>query len=418
MGKTIVEKILSMKSGTDATAGDIVVAEFDIAMINDASGPLTREIFKKMGARSVATPNRIIAVIDHYVPCPNQKVARLQQELYEFCSEFDIELVAGGEGIAHQILDELGKIVPGSLIIGADSHTITHGFLNCFSVGIGSSDMAMAMHTGSLWFKVPETIRINLSGRLKPLVSGKDVGLHILRLLGSDGANYKSIEFSGQGVSALSMDDRKTICNLMAECGAKCAIMPFDDLAKEYCEINELDASGAIEADKSCSYVNVIEIDLCSLDLLVAKPHSPTEVVELREVLGQKVDVVVIGTCTNGRLSDFEVIGSIMSKSEASLCSETLIIPSSRKVQTGITTKGIAAELLTKGAMILPPGCGPCCGSSPGVPRDNQVVLSTANRNYVGRMGNPQALIYLASPAVAISAAIKGYFVDPREMNK
>ncbi len=416
MGKTIVEKILSMKSGTDAVAGDIVVAEFDIAMLNDASGPLTIEIFREMRANSIAVPDRIIAVVDHYVPCPNQKVARLQQELAEFCSDFGIEHVAGGEGIAHQILDEYGKVVPGSLIIGADSHTVTHGFLNSVSVGIGSSDMAMAMHTGSLWFRVPETIRINLSGRLNPFVSGKDVGLHILKLLGSDGANYKSIEFLGQGVSDLSMDDRKTICNLMAECGAKCAIMPFDKLAEDYCRVNGLDVSDALEADESCAYFNEIEVDLCSLDLLVAKPHSPTNVVELREVLGQKVDVVVIGTCTNGRLSDFEVVRSILAMTEAPFCTETLIIPSSREVQKEIIANGIAAELLTRGAMILPPGCGPCCGSSPGVPRDNQVVVSTANRNFVGRMGNPQALIYLASPAVAIAAAIKGRIVDPREL--
>ena len=416
MGKTIVEKILSMKSGTDAVAGDIVVAEFDIALLNDASGPLTIEIFREMRANSIAVPDRIIAVVDHYVPCPNQKVARLQQELAEFCSDFGIEHVAGGEGIAHQILDEYGKVVPGSLIIGADSHTVTHGFLNSVSVGIGSSDMAMAMHTGSLWFRVPETIRINLSGRLNPLVSGKDVGLHILKLLGSDGANYKSIEFLGQGVSDLSMDDRKTICNLMAECGAKCAIMPFDKLAEDYCRFSGLDVSGALEADESCAYFNEIEVDLCSLDLLVAKPHSPTNVVELREVLGQKVDVVVIGTCTNGRLSDFEVVRSILAMTEAPFCTETLIIPSSREVQKEIIANGIAAELLTRGAMILPPGCGPCCGSSPGVPRDNQVVVSTANRNFVGRMGNPQALIYLASPAVAIAAAIKGRIVDPREL--
>ena len=416
MGKTIVEKILSMKSGTDALAGDIVVAEFDLAMLNDASGPLTIEIFREMRANSIAVPDRIIAVVDHYVPCPNQKVARLQQELADFCSDFGIEHVAGGEGIAHQILDELGKVVPGSLIIGADSHTVTHGFLNSVSVGIGSSDMAMAMHTGSLWFRVPETIRINLSGRLNPFVSGKDVGLHILKLLGSDGANYKSIEFSGLGVADLSMDDRKTICNLMAECGAKCAIMPLDSLAEDYCRVKGLDASGALEADKSCSYIDVIEVDLASIDLLVAKPHSPTEVVELREVLGQKVDVVVIGTCTNGRLSDFEGVGSLLSGTEASFSAETLIIPASREVQKEIIANGIAAELLTRGAMILPPGCGPCCGSSPGVPKDNQVVVSTANRNFVGRMGNPQALIYLASPAVAIAAAIKGRIVDPREL--
>lgn len=418
MGKTIVEKILSIKSGTDVTAGDIVVAKFDVAMINDASGPLTIDIFKEMRARSIAAPDKIITVIDHYVPCPNQKVARLQQKLSEFCSKFDIKLIAGGEGIAHQIIDELGKVVPGSLIIGADSHTVTNGFLNCISVGVGSSDMAMAMHTGELWFKVPETILINFSGRLNPLVSGKDVGLYILRLLGSDGANYKSIEFSGPGVAELSMDDRKTICNLMAECGAKCAIMPFDNLAKEYCANKGIDISDALESDKDCSYVNVVDLDLSSIDLMVAKPHSPTEVVELREVLGQKVDVVVIGTCTNGRLSDFEVVRNIMPKSEVSLCSETLIIPSSRNVQREIILNGLAAQLLARGAMILPPGCGPCCGSSPGVPRDNQVVLSTANRNFIGRMGNPKALIYLASPAVAIAAAIEGRFVDPREMKR
>lgn len=416
MGKTITEKIFSRKSGMDVKSGDVVIAEVDAIMSNDASGPLTIEYFHKMGANSVQNPERALFILDHYVPCPNDKVAVLHQSVFDFAKKYGITVIPAGEGIAHQVFDELGYVKPGTLIVGGDSHSTTYGYLNCLGIGIGSSDLAMALNTGKLWFKVPHVIKVNLSGKPSFGIKGKEIALYLLQLFGPSGGNYKSIEFGGDGIQFLSIDDRKTICNLMAECGAKCSVMPFDYIAEEHCIESNINHFVDIDADPDCNYIAIHNVDLLSVDYLIAQPHSPSNTIRLNEIKGLKIDMVLIGTCTNGRIDDFRMVDSLLKCTEKPFAVETLIVPASRSVYRKMIQEGIADRLLEKGAMILPPSCGPCCGSSPGIPRDNYNVLSTANRNFVGRMGNINANLYLASPIVAAASAITGYITNPEEV--
>jgi 3-isopropylmalate/(R)-2-methylmalate dehydratase large subunit len=416
MPKTIAEKIFSLKSGKNAYAGDIVIAQVDAIMTNDASGPLTIDFFNKMCANSVHRPESVVAIIDHYVPCPNRKVANLQQSLFNFATKYGITVVPAGEGIAHQVFDEMKFVQPGTLIIGGDSHTTTQGYLNCIATGVGASDLAVAMNTGELWFKVPETIYVEFSGELAYGITGKDVALYMLKILKNVSTNYKSIEFGGSGISSLTINDRRTICNLIAECSAKCGIMPFDDIILEYCIKNAIPYSEHIKADINCSYSQIINIDLSTISFQVSLPHNAANSVDIDELVGKAVDMVVIGTCTNGRIEDFQTVYEIITKSSKAFAVETLIIPASRSIYRAMVDLGIADALLSKGAMILPPGCGPCCGSSPGIPSDNATVLSTANRNFIGRMGNVSANIYLSSPSVAAASALTGRITSPKEL--
>lgn len=416
MGKTIAEKIFSQKSGTDAWANSVVMAQVDAAMSNDASGPLTIEIFHKMNARQVPCPERIAFILDHYVPCPDSKVAGLQQSVFDFAAAYNIPVCGAGEGIAHQVFDERGYVQPGRLIVGGDSHTTTYGYLNCLGIGIGSSDMAMVFQSGRLWFKVPETIRIDFIGKPDTAIGGKEIALWLLRMLGADGGNYKAVEYGGEGLAFLSMNDRRTICNMMAECCAKCSVMPLDAAARNYCQERGLPTEDAVEADADCQYCARYTVDLSEIRHLVACPHSVDSGVELEVLRGKTVDMVLLGTCTNGRLEDFRAVYSVLQKVPGPFQAETLVVPASRNVYLSMIQEGIAGELASRGAMILPPSCGPCCGSSPGVPRDGFTVLSTANRNFLGRMGNTKANIYLGSPLVATAAALTGKFTDPKEL--
>lgn len=416
MGKTIVEKIFELKSKKNVKAGDIVVAEIDAIMSNDASGPLSIEYFNKMDSDSIAQPGRIAFIIDHYVPCPNSKVAALQQKVFDFAKKYGITVVPAGEGIAHQVFDEMKYVKPGSLIVGGDSHSTTYGYLNCLGIGIGSSDLAVALHTGKLWFKVPQTILIKFYGKPMQGIGGKEIALYLLKLLGPNGGNYKTIEFGGEGLKYLSINDRKTICNLMAECGAKCGVMPFDKVTQDYCIDKKIDFTGVVSADNDCDYFKVYNIDLSTINYIIAEPHNPVNGTELSKLKGLKIDMVLIGTCTNGRLEDFQVVDRFIKNTDKSFAVETLIVPASRTIYRQMIREGITDRLLSKNAMILPPGCGPCCGSSPGVPRDNFNVLSTANRNFIGRMGNTTARIYLTSPIVAAASALTGYITDPRDV--
>lgn len=417
MGKTIAEKIFSLKSGADVRAGDVIMAQVDAAMSNDASGPLTIEIFQKMNASQVPFPERIAFILDHYVPCPDSKVAKLQQSLFDFSEQFGIPVLQAGEGIAHQVFDEQGYVRPGRLIVGGDSHSTTYGYLNCLGIGIGSSDMAMVFQRGELWFKVPETIKIEFAGRPGPGIGGKEVALWLIRMLGANGGNYKAVEYGGEGIAHLTMNDRRTICNMMAECCAKCAVMPFDETAEAYCKERQLPFEGAVAADQDAVYCEQYTVDLSQIQHVIACPHGVANVKELSDLKGQKVDMVLLGTCTNGRLEDFHKVYELLKQvPDRKFQTETLVVPASRSVYMAMLQQGIAAELLARGAMILPPSCGPCCGSSPGVPRDGFTVLSTANRNFLGRMGNTASNIYLGSPLVAAASALTGSFTDPKEL--
>lgn len=415
MSKTIAEKLFSQAADRNLSAGDVAVCRVDSCMSNDASGPLTIEFLGRMGVEKIAYPERTAFVIDHYVPCPDSKVAGLQQGVYNFARLNDIRMIPAGEGIAHQIFDELGYFWPGALVVGGDSHTTSYGYLGCLAMGMGASDMAMAIYSGQLWFKVPETIRVNFIGTLKPGISGKDVSLHLLRVISAKEANYRAVEFGGDGIASLSMDDRWVICNMLAECGAKCGIMPIDTVAREYCRERGVDCSGAAEPDEGCVYLRTLEINLSEIEHMIAMPHLPTDSVPLQDIEGLRVDMVLLGTCTNGRLSDFEVAADLL-KGQGNFAAETLVVPSSRKIYLELIGRGIAASFLERGAMILPPACGPCCGSSPGVPQDGFTILSTANRNFLGRMGNTSAKIYLSSPLVATAAALTGRITHPKEV--
>lgn len=408
MGKTIAEKIFSSKSQTDAYAGDIITAQVDYILTNDASGPLSIDYFQKMGAGHVTNPERIFAFIDHYVPCPNNKVAGLHQMLYDFRDTYNIQLLEAGQGIAHQVFDELKCVAPGRLLVGGDSHITTHGYLGSLAIGVGASDLASAMISGELWFKVPQTIIVDITGRLNRGVSGKDVALYLLKILGSNGANYKAIEFRGNGIADLTMDDRKTICNLATESCAKCAIMPIDERAISYCRDRGLPYDDIVVSDEDCTYCREIRIDLDTVPAMISLPCSADNAVPVHEKIGLAIDMVVIGTCTNGRIDDFAAVDEIIRMSNSNFKTETLIIPASATIYNQMIERGYMQRLVSKGAMILPPGCGPCCGSSPGTPRDGFKVLSTANRNFLGRMGNVKAEIYLASPITAAATALAG----------
>ncbi|MBR1918166.1 MAG: 3-isopropylmalate dehydratase large subunit [Spirochaetales bacterium] len=411
MARTVAEKIFSSKAHREVRSGDIVMAEVDVVMMNDASGPLAIDYFGRMGARSVARPDSAVAIIDHYVPCPNSKVAGLQQMLYDFCRRFGIRLVEAGGGIAHQVVDELGLIAPGRLLVGCDSHSTTYGYLGSLGIGIGASDLASCLVDGELWFKVPETIRVDLNGSLRIGVTGKDVALYLLRMIGGNGANYRSIEFHGKGISSLSMDDRKTICNLSAESCAKCAVMDVDERAIEYMKLRGIDTSNIVHGDEDASYIERIEIDLSSVPPMISLPSTADNAVPAENCLGMEIGMALIGTCTNGRISDFELVDRVLRESDRKFAVETLVIPSSREVYLEMTRRGYVQTLLERGAMILPPGCGPCCGSSPGTPRDGVRVLSSANRNFIGRMGNAKSEIYLASPVTVAASALEGKVV-------
>ena len=416
MGKTVAEKIFSIKSGKDCYADDVIDAKIDCALTNDAAGPLMIDYFNKMGADRVFDPEKIVAIIDHYVPCPNQKVAGLHQSLFDFQKKYGIRIIDGGEGIAHQLFDEERYVVPGSLIVGSDSHTTTHGYLGNIAIGVGASDLAYAIYTGELWFKVPRTIQIEFVGKPNRYVTGKDVALHLMNVLGDEVANYRALEFCGEGLKHLSIDDRKTICNLCAECCAKCAIMPVDEIAEAYCNNCGISIANVVFPDSDCHYENTIQIDLSEIPNMVAVPHNVIGAMPAEQLDKISVDMAVMGTCTNGRLQDFLDIEPLLDLEFNRFVMPVLVIPASRRIEIELYKRGIAEKLLRKHAMILPPSCGPCCGSSPGVPRDGFHVISTANRNFLGRMGNTKADIYLASPLVVIASAITGKVTRPEEL--
>jgi 3-isopropylmalate/(R)-2-methylmalate dehydratase large subunit len=411
--QTIAEKILSLHAGKAAYAGDVVMASVDVVMATDGSGPLTLDFFEKMEGKGVFDPARILMVLDHYVPCPNDKVARLHDRMRQFhkdgmCALFDL-----GEGICHQLLPERGYIRPGELVIGGDSHSTTYGALNCFGTGLGSSDLASAMISGKAWFRVPESFRITVSGSLPRGSYAKDVALWLVGRIGAAGGTYKALEFCGDGISSLSISERMTLCNLMVETGAKCAIMPFDDKLAAHLAGQQSLCAGGVSADAGAKYEREINCELGSIPPMLARPHQTDNVIPLAELQGTPMHMGVLGTCTNGRLDDLEIALAILGDNRLAAGFELLVVPASRAVYAEASRRGILAAFVEKGATILPPGCGPCCGSSPGIPSDGENVISTANRNFLGRMGNVKANIYLASPASVAAAAVTGVVAIP-----
>jgi 3-isopropylmalate/(R)-2-methylmalate dehydratase large subunit len=416
MGKTLAEKILSEKSGTDAKAGDIVIAKVDLAFAQDTTGPLTVRQFQSSGMGKLANAARTVLFIDHAAPSPNANLSNDHITLRDFARQKGCILSEAGDGVCHQIVQE-AYTRPGDVVVGADSHTVTAGGLGAFATGMGSSDVAVAMGLGKNWFRVPETFKIEVNGEFQKGVGAKDLILHLIGMIGADGATYKSLEFHGSAIKKLDMSGRFTIANMAVEAGAKVGLFASDETTKKF-----LKSAGrgndytALEADADAVYEKTIKIDAAKLEPTVSKPHTVDNTALAKELKGTKIQQVVIGTCTNGRLEDLAVAVSILKGKKTAKTIRLIIAPASRRVMLAAIDKGYIKALVEAGAMILPPGCGPCLGLHQGVLGDGEVCLSTANRNFQGRMGNPKGFVYLSSPATAAASVLKGEIIDPREV--
>ena len=416
MSMTMTQKILADHAGLkQVVAGQLIEAKLDVVMANDITGPMALPIFKQM-ANEVFDKDKVILVPDHFTPNKDIKSAENSKAIREFslnqCLTHHME--QGKCGVEHAILPEKGIVVAGECIIGADSHTCTYGALGAFSTGVGTTDIA----TGELWFKVPSAIQFVLKGKLQPYVSGKDVILHIIGKIGVDGALYKSMEFTGEGVAELSMDDRFTICNMAIEAGAKNGIFPVDNQTRDYMKKHSKKEYKEYIADKDAVYDEVIEIDLSSIVPTVAFPHLPGNAHTMDEINNEEkimIDQVVIGSCTNGRMSDLRKAAAILKGKQVAHHVRVMVVPATQKIFVQCIQEGLAEIFVEAGCAFNTPSCGPCMGGHMGVMAAGEKCVSTTNRNFVGRMGDTQALIYLASPEVAAASAIAGYIADPRK---
>ncbi|MCP1392967.1 MAG: 3-isopropylmalate dehydratase large subunit [Methanothrix harundinacea] len=409
---TISEKIFSRASGHRAEAGEIVEAEVDYAMSHDGTSVLAIKAFREMGSVQVWDPERIVVPFDHIVPANNSTAADLQREVRLWATDQGIaHFYEGGRGICHQVFPEEGFALPGTLLVGADSHSCTYGAVGAFGTGVGATDMAEIYSRGRLWFKVPETMGVRVSGKLGRRVLAKDLTLMLVGAIGADGATYKAIEYVGETIEGLSMAGRMTLCNMGVEMGAKAAIVPPDGITEEFLVGRARGPYQPVISDPG-SRDSEMEFDVSDLEPQVAAPFRVDNVRPVSELAGTEVDQVFIGTCTNGRYEDLEVAAEILKGKEVKV--RTLVIPASKEVLLGALSSGIIEILVRAGAMIGPPGCGPCLGAHMGVIGEGEVCLSTANRNFPGRMGKG-GLVYLASPATAAATAIFGEITDPRE---
>jgi 3-isopropylmalate/(R)-2-methylmalate dehydratase large subunit len=414
-GKTISEKILSAKSGVDAYAGDVVICEFDFAMGTDASTPMAIDYFHDMGGDRVRDPERIAFSLDHYAPPSSAKIAGLHDRIRAFARTHGIHLWEMGEGIGLQLMLESGRCRPGGLVIGADSHSTTFGALNVFGTGIGSSDLAAAMISRQVWLRVPETTKVWLDGSLSDGVYAKDIVLALVGQLGQEGANYQTLEFLGPAAAAMSIEERMVLSNMSVEMGAKAGIFLADHRTGAYLRSRSAEAFVAVEPDRDARYAREIVLDVSTLDPQIARPHQPDDVVSLSAAAGTPVDMVFIGTCTGGRISDFhQVLGELEAGGGIAPGVMLVLTPASREVYLELTRDGTLEKLTRMGAVITTPGCGACCGTTGVIPGDGMTVVSTANRNFKARMGNATASIYLASPAACAAAAVTGAVTDPR----
>ncbi|MEO0137811.1 MAG: 3-isopropylmalate dehydratase large subunit [candidate division WOR-3 bacterium] len=417
MGKTLAEKILSEKSGQDARAGQIVIARVDVAAFQDGTGPLGVRQIQKLKIEKVRAPKSIV-FIDHAAPSPRKELSNDHMLLRSFCAQSGAILSDVGEGVIHQRLVE-SYVKPGDVVIGADSHTCTSGALCAFATGMGSTDVAIGMAMGRTWFKVPETYRIEVKGKFQPGVGAKDLILYIIGTLGADGATYKALEFGGEAIDNMSMESRFTLANMAVEAGAKTGLIASDKVTREYLKkMGRLKDWRPIVPDKDANYEKVIEIDASKLEPQVACPHTVDNTKPVKELKGTKVHQVFIGTCTNGRIEDLKIAANILRGKKVAPGVRLIVVPASRMIFLEALKLGLLEIFVRAGGIILGPGCGPCVGVHEGILGDGEVCLSTANRNFKGRMGNPEGLIYLASPATAAYSAIKGVISDPREVLK
>ena len=418
MGMTQTQKILAAHAGlAEVKAGQLINAKLDIVLGNDITTPVAINEFEKAGFDGVFDKEHIAIVLDHFVPNKDIKSATQSKQCREFANKYDILNFydVGQMGIEHALLPEKGIVTAGDCVIGADSHTCTYGALGAFSTGVGSTDMAAGMATGMAWFKVPAAIRFVLTGTLPPRVSGKDLILHIIGRIGVDGALYKSMEFTGPGVAGLTMDDRLCICNMAIEAGAKNGIFPVDDVCREYLKGRVTREWTAFEADPDAEYSRTVTINLDELDMTVSLPHLPENTRPARECR-QTIDQVVIGSCTNGRISDMRVAAQILKGHKVSDHVRCIVIPGTQQVVKDCLKEGLVDVFIDAGAIFTMPTCGPCLGGFCGVLADGERAVSTTNRNFVGRMGHTGSEIILASPAVAAASAIMGRVATPEEV--
>lgn len=420
MGMTMTQKILADHAGVkEVHAGELIEANVDIVMANDITGPMALPIFKKM-ADKVFDKDKVVLVPDHFTPNKDIKSAENSKAIREFSREQGLthHMEQGKCGVEHAILPESGIVVAGDAVIGADSHTCTYGAIGAFSTGVGTTDIATGMATGQLWFKVPSAIKLNLHGKLPKYVSGKDVILHIIGRIGVDGALYKSMEFTGEGVKELSMADRFTICNMAIEAGAKNGIFPVDEATIEYLDKHAKREYKIYEADKDAEYEEVVDVDLSAIRPTVAFPHLPGNAKTVDEIEAMDkiyIDQVVIGSCTNGRMEDLRKAAAILKGKKVADNVRVMVVPATQKIYLQCILEGILETFVEAGCAVNTPSCGPCMGGHMGVLAKGEKCVSATNRNFVGRMGDVESLIYLASPETAAASAIAGYIANPEK---
>lgn len=407
--QTVAEKILSRHAGYPATAGEIVVVPVDGTMATDATAPMAIKAFREMGGSRLWDPERVAWVIDHATPAPNERIGNLHKLMRDFQREMGGELFDVGAGICHQLMVEHGRVRPGDVFVGADSHTPTYGALSAFAVGVGSTDLAAVLLTGKIWLKVPETIRIHFNGRIPPGITAKDLILHLVGRLSISGATYQAIEYTGEALHALSLASRMTVANMSAEMGAKTGLVDLTGLVLPT-------PFEPIFPDAGARYSRVVELDVSALRPQVALPHAPDRVRPIEDVAGVRVDQAFIGSCTNARLEDLQLAAQILRGRRVHPRVRLVIAPASRQVFNDALRDGTVQSLSDAGATFITSGCGPCVGTHQGIPGDGEVVISSTNRNFRGRMGNPRAEIYLGSPAVVAAAALAGEIVDPAQV--
>jgi len=419
MGMTITQKILAAHCGRDEVrAGEIVMADVDLALGNDITAPIAIGIIREKGISKVFDRDKVALVPDHFVP--NKDIASAQQVkvLRDFAREYGITnfFELGEMGVEHALLPEKGLVLPGDLVIGADSHTCTYGALGAFSTGVGSTDLAGAMMGGKVWFKVPSAIKFVLEGDLQPWVGGKDLILFIIGMIGVDGALYRSMEFSGSTIRRLPMSGRLTMCNMAIEAGAKNGIIEPDDITREYVSARASREWKAYHSDPDAPYDRVFEIDASRIGLQVAFPHLPENARPVQEAKGIAIDQVVIGSCTNGQLDDFRVAARVLEGRKVSRRVRAIMIPATPLIYRKAMEEGLFDIFLSAGAIISPPTCGPCLGGHMGILAEGEKALATTNRNFVGRMGHPKSEVYLAGPAVAAASAVTGTISSPEDL--
>ena len=422
MGMTVTQKILAAHAGLESvTAGQLIEAKLDVVMGNDITIALAVPEFRRAGAEKVFDKDKVVVVLDHFAPNKDIKAAMQCKVCREFARENELShfFDVGRMGIEHALLPEQGIVAPGEVIIGGDSHTCTYGALGAFSTGVGSTDLAMGMATGENWFKVPSAIRFNLTGKPGKWVCGKDVMLHIIGLIGVDGALYRSMEFSGEGVAHLSMDDRFSMTNMAIEAGAKNATFPVDEICRAYLAAHCTKSWTSYEADEDAEYEKTIDIDLSSIRPTVAFPHLPSNTRTIDEVGDIELDQVFIGSCTNGRMEDMAMAASILKGRKISDHVRVIVIPATPSIYMECMEKGYIRTFMEAGCAVSTPTCGACLGGHMGILAAGEKCLSTTNRNFVGRMGHVESEVYLCSPAVAAASAVAGRIVSPEAiMNK